>query len=84
MAILVLSQNILNWSRLIPKRGEENFALLAGIFLVSVLLSAPVERCFVSRMRDFSNVIEKFQAIKKPKHHVKRFEKSLDMMFLFS
>ena len=30
-----------------------NFALLAGFFLVSVLLSASVERCLVSRMRDF-------------------------------
>ena len=30
-----------------------NFALLAGFFLVLVLLSALVERCFVSRMRDF-------------------------------
>ena len=27
--------------------------LLAGFFLVSVLLSALVKRCFVSRMRDF-------------------------------
>ena len=30
-----------------------NFALLAGFFLVSVLLSALVKRCFVSRMQDF-------------------------------
>ena len=29
-----------------------NFALLAGFFL-SVLLSASVERCYVSRMLDF-------------------------------
>ena len=27
--------------------------LLGGFFLVSVLLSASVERCFVSRMQDF-------------------------------
>ena len=30
-----------------------NFALLAGFFLLSVLLSALVERCFVFGMRDF-------------------------------
>ena len=29
------------------------FCLTSRIFLVSVLLSASVERCFVSRMRDF-------------------------------
>ena len=32
-----------------------NVALLAGFLLVLVLLSATVERCFVSRMRDFCN-----------------------------
>ena len=30
-----------------------NFALRAGFFLVSVLLTASVQRCFVSRVRDF-------------------------------
>ena len=30
-----------------------SFALPAGLLLVSVLLSASVKRCFVSRMRDF-------------------------------
>ena len=32
---------------------SRNFAYLAGFFLVSVLLLASVDRCFVSRMQDF-------------------------------
>ena len=32
--------------------------VISRIFLVSLLLSALVKRCFVSRMRDFSMVFE--------------------------
>ena len=35
------------------KKVFGEFCLSSAIFLVSVLLSASVERCFVSRMRDF-------------------------------
>ena len=38
-----------------------NFALLSRIFLVSVLLSASVERFFVSHMRDFSLIFSNIQ-----------------------
>ena len=36
------------------------FCLTGRIFLASVILSASVERCFVSRMRDFLSLLLKF------------------------
>ena len=43
-----------------------DFALLAGFFLVSVLLSASIKRWFVSRMRDFFSITLGISACMQP------------------
>ena len=48
------------------------FCCTSRIFLVSVLLSASVERCYVSRMRDFLFINYKFYFIEKCKWCVKK------------
>ena len=53
------------------------FCLTSRIFLVSVLLSASVERCFVSRMRDFS-----FPKAKRKNTVVLKFNNSLSCIFV--
>ena len=41
------------WSKIPAQKKPSKFCLTSRIFLVPVLLSASVERCFVSRMRNF-------------------------------
>ena len=43
-----------SWGKVMERSGlNKHPEVISRIFLVSVLLSAPVERCFVSRMQDF-------------------------------
>ena len=50
----------------------DKFCLTSRIFLVSVLLSASVERCFVSCMQDFFSSVNLNKSSKKNAHKVKR------------